>query len=65
MSTSSTRSSRNIRITLRVPLEGDKPILETMIPVYPNANWLERELWDMFGIQFEGHPDLRRILMPL
>jgi NADH-quinone oxidoreductase subunit C len=56
--------SRNIRITLRVPLEGDNPTLETMIPVYPNANWLERELWDMFGIQIEGHPDLRGILMP-
>lgn len=56
--------SRNIRITLRVPLEGESPVLETMIPVYPNANWLERELWDMFGIQIEGHPDLRRILMP-
>ncbi|MFN2145009.1 MAG: NADH-quinone oxidoreductase subunit C [Anaerolineales bacterium] len=59
-----TSVSRNIRITLRVPLEGDHLTLDTMIPVYPNANWLERELWDMFGIQFEGHPDLRRILMP-
>jgi NADH-quinone oxidoreductase subunit C len=56
--------SRNIRITLRVPLDGDNPTLETMIPVFPNANWLERELWDMFGIKIEGHPDLRRILMP-
>jgi NADH-quinone oxidoreductase subunit C len=56
--------SRNIRITLRVPLERENPTLDTMIPVFPNANWLERELWDMFGIQFEGHPDLRRILMP-
>ena len=57
-----TSVSRNIRITLRVPLERESPTLETMIPVYPNANWLERELWDMFGIQIEGHPDLRRLL---
>jgi NADH-quinone oxidoreductase subunit C len=51
-------------ITLRVPLDGNAPRLETMEKVFPNANWFERELWDMFGITFEGHSDLRRILMP-
>ena len=56
--------SQHIRITLRVPLDGDAPMIDTMMGVYPNANWLERELWDMFGIKAEGHPDLRRILMP-
>lgn len=56
--------SKNIRVTVRVPLDGSDPTLPTMIGVYPNANWLERELWDMFGIRVEGHPDLRRILMP-
>ncbi len=56
--------SKHIRITLRVPLDGNEPAMDTMTGVYPNANWLERELWDMFGIHFEGHPDLRRILMP-
>lgn len=56
--------SKNIRITLRVPLNGDNLTLDSMTGIYPNANWLERELWDMFGIKAEDHPDLRRILMP-
>jgi NADH-quinone oxidoreductase subunit C len=56
--------SQHIRVCLRVPLDGNEPVMDTMTGVYPNANWLERELWDMFGIRFEGHPDLRRILMP-
>ncbi|MGD2026953.1 MAG: NADH-quinone oxidoreductase subunit C [Anaerolineales bacterium] len=56
--------SRHIRVTLRVPLDGNEPTIATLTGVYPNANWLERELWDMFGIRAEGHPDLRRLLMP-
>jgi len=51
-------------ITLRVPLNGNSPHIETLEKVYPNANWHERELWDMFGIVFDGHSDMRRILMP-
>lgn len=51
-------------LTLRVPLNGNAPHLETMEKVFPNANWFERELWDMYGISFDGHSDLRRILMP-
>ncbi len=55
---------RMLLVTLRVPLNGNTPHLETMVSVFPNANWFERELWDMFGISFDGHPDLRRIIMP-
>ena len=56
--------TRNLLLTLRVPLTGDRPSLPTIQPIFPNADWFERELWDLFGIRFEGHPDLRRILMP-
>ena len=54
----------NVRISLRVPLVGNYPTADSIESVYPNANWYERELWDMFGIRFEGHSDLRRIVMP-
>jgi NADH-quinone oxidoreductase subunit C len=54
----------NTRITLRVPLNGDHLVLPTIESIYHAANWYERELWDMFGIHFEGHSDMRRILMP-
>ena len=55
---------QNLIITLRVPLAGNNPRLETIEKVFPNANWFERELWDMFGINFDGHSDMRRIIMP-
>ncbi len=54
----------NLILGLRVPLDGNAPTLPTIESVYRNANWFERELWDMFGIHFDGHSDLRRILMP-
>ncbi len=59
-----TSVSKNLVLTLRVPVPGINPCLPTMSGLYRNANWRERELWDMFGIKFTGHPDLRRILMP-
>lgn len=51
-------------LQLRVPVDGDHPVLPTATGLYDTANWRERELMDMFGIEFEGHPDPRRILMP-
>jgi len=56
--------AKNITLQLRVPVNGDLPKLPTATGVYEVANWRERELLDMFGIEFEGHPDPRRILMP-
>ena len=54
----------NVRLCLRVPLDGDTPSLPTVEAIYYNANWHERELFDMFGINIAGHSDLRRIIMP-
>jgi NADH-quinone oxidoreductase subunit C len=56
--------TNNLRLGLRVPVPGLYPSVPTVEGIYANANWHEREIWDMFGIRFEGHSDLRRILMP-
>ena len=54
----------NSRLTVRVMLNEPDLSVRSATPLWTSANWLEREVWDMFGIRFEGHPDLRRILMP-
>jgi NADH-quinone oxidoreductase subunit C/D len=55
---------RNEYIRIKVPLQGDGLSVPSIIDIWPNANWYEREAWDMFGIRFDGHPHLVRILMP-
>jgi NADH-quinone oxidoreductase subunit C len=52
------------RIRLRVLLDGNSPAVESITSVWPSANFYEREVFDLFGISFEGHPNLRRIMMP-
>jgi NADH-quinone oxidoreductase subunit C len=54
---------KNRRIFLKVPVPEDDPIVPSVTSVYPGANFPEREIFDMFGVRFSGHPDLRRILM--
>jgi NADH-quinone oxidoreductase subunit C len=55
------------RLRLVVPVQeaadGELAEVESLTTLWPAANWLEREVWDMFGIEFRGHPDMRRILM--
>lgn len=55
---------RREKVRLKVRLSGNDPVVDSLVPVWPGANWLEREIFDLFGIRFTGHPDLRRILLP-
>jgi NADH-quinone oxidoreductase subunit C len=54
----------NRRVRLKVYLPEDEPVVPTVTGVWQVANWLEREIYDMMGIIFDGHPDLRRVLLP-
>ncbi len=60
-----TSLTQNLSVQLRVPVNGSQPSLPTATGAFAVANWREREVMDMFGIEFEGHPDPRRILMPI
>jgi NADH-quinone oxidoreductase subunit C len=55
---------RKERIRLKIALEGDDAAVESITSVWPSANFFERELFDLFGIHFLGHPNLKRIMMP-
>jgi NADH-quinone oxidoreductase subunit C len=55
--------AHNHRLRLKVRVDEDDAVVPTAVPLWPIANWLEREVWDMFGVRFAGHPDPRRLLM--
>jgi NADH-quinone oxidoreductase subunit C len=55
--------AENHRVRLKVRVDEDDAVVPTAVGLWPIANWLEREVWDMFGVRFDGHPDLRRLLM--
>lgn len=56
--------SKNSRKTVKVKINDENLIIQTITDLYPGANFYEREVFDMFGIEFENHPDMTRILMP-
>jgi NADH-quinone oxidoreductase subunit C len=55
--------AHNHRVRLKVRVDEDDAVVPSAVELWPIANWLEREVWDMFGVRFSGHPDLRRLLM--
>jgi len=55
--------TEGIIITLRVLVNHDSPELDSIAPMYPAAEWIEREMWELLGIHFKGHPDLRHLLL--
>jgi NADH-quinone oxidoreductase subunit C len=55
---------RRVELNLKVVVPYDNPVLDSVTCVWQGANWHEREVYDLFGIEFRNHPDLRRILLP-
>jgi NADH-quinone oxidoreductase subunit C len=54
---------RGAQVRVKTTIEGDEPVIGSVTGIYPTANWHEREAYDMFGVAFRGHPDLRRLYM--
>jgi NADH-quinone oxidoreductase subunit C len=54
---------RGGQVRVKTTIEGEEPVIDTVTGIYPTANWHEREAYDMFGVAFKGHPDLRRLYM--
>jgi len=54
--------THNVRLRLKVFLDADYPVVDSLIGIWPSVSWFEREAFDLYGIMFDGHPDLRRIL---
>ncbi len=50
-------------VRVKTTVAGDEPVIDSVTTIYPTANWHEREAYDMFGVAFKGHPDLRRLYM--
>jgi NADH-quinone oxidoreductase subunit C len=55
--------AHNHRVRVKVRVEEDDPVVPTATGLWPIANWFEREVWDMFGVRFAGHPNLKRLLL--
>ncbi len=54
---------RGVSVRVRTTVVSDEPVIDSVTGIYPTANWHEREAYDMFGVAFKGHPDLRRVFM--
>ncbi|HEY6749992.1 MAG TPA: NADH-quinone oxidoreductase subunit C [Rubrobacteraceae bacterium] len=54
---------RGVSVRVKTTIEGEEPVIDTVTRIYPTANWHEREAYDMFGVAFKGHPDMRRVYM--
>ncbi len=53
----------NHRLRIKIPVPEDDCIVDSLVPLYKASNWFEREVWDLYGIKFKGHPNLKRILL--
>jgi NADH-quinone oxidoreductase subunit C len=55
--------ARNHRVRIKARVSEAAAEIDSLVDLYPSANWMEREVWDLYGVRFRGHPDLRRILL--